>query len=74
MNQAQSHYENMADCRSGPIKKKSIAVATPSRSQVRSGTVQLSLFDEQDLAEIAAPDYSPGERLVVCRNPRQAGT
>ncbi len=27
-----------------------------------------SLFDEQDLAEIRAPDY-PGERLVACRNP-----
>jgi hypothetical protein len=30
--------------------------------------LQLSLFDERDLAEITAPDY-PGERLVVCRNP-----
>jgi hypothetical protein len=33
-----------------------------------SGTLQLSLFDEQNLAEITSPDY-PGERLVVCRNP-----
>ena len=32
------------------------------------GPLQLSLFDERDLAEIASPDY-PGERLVVCRNP-----
>jgi Transposase DDE domain len=31
------------------------------------GPLQLSLFDERDLAEIASPDY-PGERLVVCRN------
>ena len=30
--------------------------------------LQLSLFDERDMAEIASPDY-PGERLVVCRNP-----
>ena len=30
--------------------------------------MQLSLFDERDLAEITAPDY-PGERLIVCRNP-----
>jgi hypothetical protein len=30
--------------------------------------LQLSLFDEQSLAEIVADDY-PGERLVVCRNP-----
>lgn len=32
------------------------------------GPLQLSLFDERDLAEITAPEY-PGERLVVCRNP-----
>ena len=30
--------------------------------------LQLSLFDEADLAEISHPDY-PGERLVCCRNP-----
>lgn len=34
----------------------------------RQGTLQLSLFDQQNLAEIASTDY-PGERLVVCRNP-----
>jgi len=38
------------------------------RKLVDSGTLQLSLFDEQDLAEITSEDY-PGERLVVCRNP-----
>jgi Transposase DDE domain len=32
------------------------------------GPLQLSLFDERDLAEIDSPDY-PGERLIVCRNP-----
>jgi hypothetical protein len=32
------------------------------------GPLQLSLFDEQDLAEITSPDY-PGERLITCRNP-----
>jgi hypothetical protein len=32
------------------------------------GPLQLSLFDEQDLAEIASGDF-PGERLVACRNP-----
>ncbi len=32
------------------------------------GPLQLSLFDEQDLAEISHPDY-PGERLIACRNP-----
>ena len=29
--------------------------------------MQLTLFDERDMAEIASPDY-PGERLIVCRN------
>jgi len=35
------------------------------------GPLQLSLSDEQDLAEITSPDY-PGERLVACRNPHLA--
>jgi Transposase DDE domain len=35
------------------------------------GPLQLSLFDERDMAEITADDY-PGERLVVCRNPELA--
>src|SRR3990170_476924 len=38
------------------------------RGLVESGALQLGLFDERDLAEIASPDF-PGERLVVCRNP-----
>jgi hypothetical protein len=33
-----------------------------------SGALQLSLFDQQDLAEITHPAY-PGERLIVCKNP-----
>ncbi len=32
-----------------------------------AGPLQLSLFDERDLAEIDSPDY-PGERLIACRN------
>ena len=35
------------------------------------GPLQLTLFDEQDLAEITSPDF-PGERLVACRNPHLA--
>ena len=35
------------------------------------GPLQLSLFDQRDLAEITSPDY-PGERLIVCRNPALA--
>jgi hypothetical protein len=32
------------------------------------GPLQLSLFDQQNLAEITSPDF-PGERLIACRNP-----
>jgi len=35
------------------------------------GPLQLSRFDQQDLAEITSPDY-PGERLIACRNPALA--
>jgi hypothetical protein len=35
------------------------------------GPLQLSLFDEQDLAEITSGDF-PGERLIACRNPYEA--
>lgn len=35
---------------------------------VESGVLQLSLFDEQDMAEIISDQY-PGERLIVCKNP-----
>jgi hypothetical protein len=35
---------------------------------VKEGDLQLSLFDERNLAEIASDEY-PDERLVVCRNP-----
>jgi Transposase DDE domain len=38
------------------------------KNLVRGGALQLSLFDEQDLAEITSPDF-PGERLVACKNP-----
>jgi transposase len=35
---------------------------------VSTGALQLSLFDQRDLAQITSPEY-PGERLVVCKNP-----
>jgi len=41
------------------------------RGLVEEGVVQLSLFDERDLAEVSSPDF-PGERLVVCRDPALA--
>ena len=34
------------------------------------GPLQLSLFDQQDLAEITSEDF-PGERLIACRNSAQ---
>jgi transposase len=37
----------------------------------REGDLQLSLFDERNLAEIESAQF-PGERLVVCRNPHVA--
>ncbi len=33
----------------------------------QDGGIQLSLFDDRDLASITHPDY-PNERLIVCRN------
>lgn len=42
------------------------------RALAGGGALQLSLFDETNLAEITDhPDY-PGERLVACRNPALA--
>jgi hypothetical protein len=38
------------------------------RQLVEAGSIQLSLFDTQDLAEVTDPRY-PDERLVVCYNP-----
>jgi transposase len=35
---------------------------------VKGDALQLSLFDERDMASITSPDF-PGERLIVCRNP-----
>jgi hypothetical protein len=46
------------------------ALRAPAIKQLATadGPLQMSLFDEQDLAEISHPDY-PGERLIACRNP-----
>ena len=39
------------------------------RALVKDGCLQLSVFDELNLAEIACEPLYPGQRLVVCRNP-----
>jgi transposase len=45
------------------------ALRAPAVRALRDeGALQLSLFDERDLAEISSPEF-PGERLVVCKNP-----
>jgi hypothetical protein len=38
------------------------------KSLVEGGAIQMSLFDERDMAAITSPEY-PDERLIVCRNP-----
>jgi hypothetical protein len=49
------------------------ALRAPSIQQLAAegGPLQLSLFDERDLAEIESPEF-PGERLIVCKNPALA--
>lgn len=42
--------------------------ASQIRKLVEQGAVQLSLFDERNLAEFSSVDY-PLERLIACRNP-----
>ena len=41
------------------------------RDLLAGGHLQLGLFDERNLFELASPDF-PGERLVACRNPELA--
>jgi transposase len=42
------------------------------RKLCKAGTIQMSLFDTQDLAEVTS-EHFPDERLVVCRNLALAG-
>lgn len=46
------------------------ALRAPTIQQLASedGPLQLSFFDEHDLAEIESAELFPGERLVVCKN------
>ena len=39
------------------------------RTLARQGHLQLSLFDQRNMAEISVPELYPSERLIVCRNP-----
>ena len=44
---------------------------TQIRKLMNTGELQLSLFDETNLAEITSDEF-PDERLVICRNPHLA--
>src|SRR5215469_10300552 len=44
------------------------ALRAPAIKALRdAGSLQMSLFDDRDMASITSPDF-PGERLIVCRN------
>jgi hypothetical protein len=62
---------NIATLREHGFDWISALKAPQVRKLVEAGDLQLSLFDETNLAEIASALY-PGERLVVCRNPHVA--
>lgn len=48
------------------------ALRAPAIAELtNTGTLQMSLFDERDLAEIQSPAF-PGERLIACKNPALA--
>ncbi len=64
----QSHAETLTQQGVGFI---SALRASQVKALAASGELQLSLFDECNLAEIQAKEF-PGERLIVCRNPAVA--
>jgi hypothetical protein len=64
----QAHAETLKQQGIGFI---SALKAPQIKTLVEAGDLQLSLFDERNLAEISSERF-PGERLVVCRNPAVA--
>src|SRR6266852_6353494 len=42
------------------------------KALLEGGAIQMSLFDDRDMAAITSPEF-PGERLIVCRNRALAG-
>jgi len=57
-----------ADIKSAGLDWISSLRAPAIKVLVESGALQLSLFDQRDMASITVPEF-PGERLVVCCNP-----
>lgn len=63
-----AHAQKLRELQAGFVSAlKSVQI----RTLIHSGDLQLSLFDETNLAEIASQEF-PGERLIVCRNPHLA--
>jgi transposase len=56
------------DIRSAGLDWITALRAPAIKDLLNSSALQLTLFDQRDMASITSPDY-PGERLVVCRNP-----
>lgn len=64
----QAHAQKLKELGAGFVSAlKTVQI----RTLIGSGDLQLSLFDQTSLAEIASEDF-PGERLIVCRNPHLA--
>ena len=57
-----------ADIKSAGLDWITALRALAIKELLDSGVIQLTLFDQRDMASIPSPDF-PGERLVVCRNP-----
>jgi transposase len=56
------------DLKSAGLDWISALRAPAIKELLNTGTLQLTLFDQRDMASITSPDF-PGERLIVCRNP-----
>ncbi|MDQ3609854.1 MAG: IS1634 family transposase [Actinomycetota bacterium] len=64
-------HAHAADLKAQGVDFISALKAPQVKALVAAGELQLSLFDQTNLAEITS-DAFPGERLVVCRNPAVA--
>jgi transposase len=60
-----------ADLKSAGLDWITALRAPAIKELLNSGALQLTLFDQRDMASITSPDF-PGERLIVCRNPELA--
>ncbi len=64
----QAHAQKLRELGAGFVSAlKTVQI----RTLIGSGDLQLSLFDQTNLAEITSEEF-PGERLIICRNPHLA--